>query len=62
MSKNIEEILERKQEGELIDLESFVLGNAFERDYTEHKNVLFDKLYQLNEEMTVQNHSSASGF
>lgn len=56
ISQNIEEILERKQEGERIDLNSFLLGNAFERDYTEPMNVLFDKLYQLNEEMTVQNH------
>jgi hypothetical protein len=38
------------------------MKNGFESDYTEHKNVLFDKLYRLNEEMTVQNHSSALGF
>jgi AAA15 family ATPase/GTPase len=56
ISKKIGEILENKQEGELIDLESFVLGNGFERDYTEPMNVLFDKLYRLNEDMTVQNH------
>jgi len=34
-----------------------LLGDAFERDYTEPMNALFDKLYQLNGEMTVQNHS-----
>jgi hypothetical protein len=48
--------VERQQEGELRDLTSFLLGDAFERDYTEPMNALFDKLYQLNREMTVQNH------
>jgi len=56
VSKLVGEALEKKQKGEPVDLESFLLGNGFERDYTEPMNVLFDKLYRLNEEMTVQNH------
>jgi len=56
ISKNFKEIVKRQPEGELRDLISFVLGDAFERDYTEPMNALFDKLYQLNGEMTVQNH------
>jgi len=55
-SKLFMEVVEKKQKGEPIDLESFLMENGFESDYTEPMNVLFDKLYRLNEEMTVQNH------
>jgi predicted ATPase len=55
-SKLIGDAFEKRQKGEPIDLESLLMKNGFESDYTEPMNVLFDKLYRLNEEMTVQNH------
>jgi AAA15 family ATPase/GTPase len=54
-SKLIGYAFEKKQQGEPIDLESLLMSHGFESNYTEPMNVLFDKLYRLNEEMTVQN-------
>ena len=56
VSKLVGEALEKKQKGEPIDLESFLMSNGFESDYTEPMNVLFDKLYRLNKDSTLQNH------
>jgi predicted ATP-dependent endonuclease of OLD family len=57
LSNLFKELLEKRKNGQEIALESELkLTNSLNNDYTEPMNVLFDKLYRLNENMTAENH------